>query len=72
MNELPKSPHSGHNTVDKNSMEQSAEQCQHPGEGTQIHGVEKVRPQGMKKQQTKQRNTSQQQNCRETLPDNTV
>jgi len=58
--------------VDKNSIEQSIEQCQHPGEGAYIHVVEQGRPQGMKKQQTKQRNTPQQQNCRKTLPDNTV
>jgi len=35
--------------VDKNSTEQSAAQCQHPAEGTHIHVVEQVRPQGMKK-----------------------
>ena len=39
-----------------------SKQCQHPGEGTHIHIVEQVQPQGMKKQRTKQRNTSQQQN----------
>jgi len=37
--ELPKSPHSDYNTVDKNSIEQSIEQCQHPGEGAHIHKV---------------------------------
>jgi len=35
-------------------IEQSIEQCQHPGKGTHIHIVEQVRPQGMKKQWTKQ------------------
>ena len=58
---LPKSPLSDHNRVDKNSIEQNIEQCQHPGEGTHIHVVEQVRSQGMKTQRTKQRNTSQQQ-----------
>ena len=43
-----------------NRIEQSIEQCQHPGEGTHIHAVEQIRPQGMKTQRTKQRNTSQQ------------
>jgi len=38
----PKSPNSDHNTVDKNSIEQNIEQCQHPGEGTHIHVVEEV------------------------------
>ena len=42
--QLSKSPHSDHNTVDKNSIAQSIEQCQYPGEGV----VEQVRPQGMK------------------------
>jgi len=51
--------------VDKNSIELSIEQCQHPGEDTHIHVVEQVRPQGMKKQRTKQRNTSQQQKLQE-------
>jgi len=51
--------------VDKNSVQQSIEKCQHPGEGTNIHGVEQVRPQGMKRQPTKQRNTSQQQELQE-------
>ena len=46
---LPKSPHSDHNTVDKNSIEQSIERCQHQGEGTHIHVVEQDRQQGMKK-----------------------
>jgi len=57
--QLPKSLHSDHNTVDKNSTEQNIEQCQHPTEGTHIHTVEQFRPQGMKKekQRTKQRNT---------------
>jgi len=41
------------------STEQHIAQCQHP-EGTHIYTVEMVRPQGMKKEQTKQRNTSQQ------------
>jgi hypothetical protein len=47
--QLPKNPHSDHNMVNKNSIGQSIEQCQHPGEGTHIHVVEQVRPQGMKK-----------------------
>ena len=47
--------------MDKNSLERSIEQCQHPAEGTHIHVVEQVRPQGIKKKRTKQRNTSQQQ-----------
>jgi hypothetical protein len=59
---LPKSPHSDHNTVNKSSTEQSIELCQHPGEGTHIHVVEQVRPQGIKKKRTKQRNKSQQLN----------
>ena len=46
---LPKSPHNDHNTVDKNSTEESIEQCQHPGEDTHIHVVEQARPRGMKK-----------------------
>ena len=45
---------SEHNTVDKKSTEQITEQCQHPGEGTHIHVVEQVRPQGTKKHRTKQ------------------
>ena len=61
----PKSPHSGHNTVDEYSIEQSVEQCQHPAEGAHIHDVKQVRPQGMKKQRAKQRNTSQQQKLQE-------
>jgi len=40
----------------------TCQQCQNPGEGTHIHVVEQVQPQGMKKQRTKQRNTSQQPN----------
>ena len=51
--QLPKSPRIDHNTVDK--IEQNIAWCQHPGEGTHIHVVEQVRPQGMKKQRTKQR-----------------
>jgi len=66
--QLPKSPHSDHNTVNKNSIGQSIEHCQHPGEGTHIHVVEQVQPQGMKKKQrTKQRNMSQQLNLQEKL-----
>jgi len=65
--QLPKNPHSDHNTVDKNSIEQSIEQCQHPGEGTHIHIVEQVRPQGMKRQRTKHRNTLQQQKLQENF-----
>jgi len=63
----PKSPHSGHNTVDEYSIEQSVEQCQHPAEGAHIHVVEQVRPQGMEKQRAKQRNTSQQQKLQENF-----
>jgi len=55
--------------MDKNGLEQSIEQYQHPGEGAQIH---EVRPQGMENQRTKQRNTSQQQKLQKTLPDSTV
>jgi len=51
--------------VSKNSIEQNIEQCQHPAEGTHIHVVEEVLPQGMKKQRTKQRNASQQQKMQE-------
>jgi hypothetical protein len=36
-------------TVNKNRTGQSIEQCQHPAEGTHIHAVEQVRPQGIKK-----------------------
>jgi len=53
-------------------MEQSIEQCQHPGEGMHIHVVEQDRPQGIIKQRAKQRNTSQQQKLQENLPDSTV
>jgi len=66
---LPKSPRSNHNTVDKNSIERSIKQCQHPGEGTHIHVVEQVRPQGMKNCNEIHHNNK---NCRKTLPDNTV
>jgi hypothetical protein len=38
-----------------------------PAEGTHIHAVEQVRPQGMKEQRTKQRNTSQQQKLQENF-----
>ena len=31
--------------MEKNNIEESIEQCQHPGEGTHIHVVEQVRPQ---------------------------
>ena len=48
-------------------MEQSIEQCQHPGEGMHIHVVEQDRPQGMIKQRAKQRNTSQQQKLQENF-----
>ena len=65
--QLPKSPHSDHNMEDKNTIEQSTEQCKHPEEGAHIHVVEQVRPQGMKKQWTKQRNTSQQQKLQENF-----
>jgi len=58
---LPKSPHGDHNTVSKNSTEQSIAQCQHPAGGTHIHVVEQVRPLGMKNNGKKQLNTSQQQ-----------
>jgi len=50
---LPKSPHSYHNTVNKNSIEQNIEQCQHPGKGAHIHFVEQARPQGLKKNSEK-------------------
>ena len=53
--------------MDRNGTEQSAEQCQHPAGGTHFHVVEQVRPQGMKKQRTKQRNTSQQQKPQENF-----
>jgi len=53
--------------VGKNSIEQNIAQCQHPAEGTHIHAVEQVRTQGMKKQRTKQRNTSQQQKLQENF-----
>jgi len=53
--------------VDENSIEQSIEQCQHPAEGAHIQVVEQVRPQGMKQQRTKQRNTSQQQKLQKTV-----
>ena len=53
--------------MDRNGTEQSAEQCQHPAGGTHFHVVEQVRPQGMKKQRTKQRNTSQQQKPKENF-----
>ena len=36
--------------MDKYSIEQNIEQCQHPAEGTHIQVLEQVRPQGMKKQ----------------------
>jgi len=51
---VTQTPHSDHNTVNKSSIGQSIEQCQHPREGTHIHAVEQVRPHGMKKQRTKQ------------------
>jgi hypothetical protein len=44
--------------MEKNNIEESIEQCQHPGEGTHIHVVEQVRPQGVKNKGIKQRNTS--------------
>ena len=53
--------------MDRNSAEQSAAQCQRATEGTHIHAVEQVRPQGMVKQRTKQLNTSQQQKLQENL-----
>ena len=53
--------------MDRNTIEQNIEQCQHPGEDTHIHIVEQVRPEGMEKQQTKQRNTSQQQKLQENF-----
>jgi len=59
--------------VEKNRIEQSIEQCQHPGEDTHIHVVEQARPEGMKKQRkqtTKYVTTTK--NCRKTLLDNTV
>jgi len=42
--QLPKRPHRGHNTVNKNS----GKQRQHPTEDTHIHSVEQDQPQGMK------------------------
>jgi len=69
---LPTSPHSDHNTVDKNSIEQNIEQCQHPAEGTHIHIVEQFRPQGMKKQRKNNEIRHNNKNCKKTLPDNTV
>ena len=50
---LPKSAHSGHNTVNKNSTGQSIKTVSHPAEVTHIDVVEQVQPQGMKKQRTK-------------------
>jgi len=55
--QLPKSQDSDHYTVDKYSVEQNIGQCQHPAEGTHIHVIQQVRPQGMKKTAKKQRNT---------------
>jgi hypothetical protein len=43
-----------------------------PRKGTHIHVVEQVQPQGMKKQRTKQRNTSQQQKLQLNFTDNTM
>jgi hypothetical protein len=51
--------------VDKDSIEQSIEQCQHPAEGTHIHAVEQVRPQGMK-------NNGQNNEIRVSLSDNLI
>ena len=42
--QLPKRPHRGHNTVNKNS----AKLRQHPREDIHIHSVEQDQPQGMK------------------------
>jgi hypothetical protein len=59
--------------VNKNSIRQSIEQCQHPGEGTHIHVVEQVQPQGMKKtvdKATKYVTTTK--SAGKTLPNSTV
>jgi hypothetical protein len=52
--QLPKSPQCSQHGEQK----QYRTKCQHPGEGTHIHAVEQVQPQGMKKQRTKERNTT--------------
>jgi len=69
---LPKSLRSDHNTVDKNSTEQSIAQCQHPAEGTHIHAAEQVRPRNERNngQNTEIRHNNN--NCRKTLPNNTM
>jgi len=46
--QLPKWPHRGHNTVNKNS----AKQRQHSREDIHIHIVEQDQPQGMKNRKT--------------------
>ena len=53
--------------VDRNRTEQSAEQCQHPGEGTHIHDVEQVRPQG-KKNNTQNNGKRHNKNCIKLYP----
>ena len=62
---LPKSAHSGHNTVNKNSTGQRIKTVSHPAEVTHIDVVEQVQPQGMKKQRTKKLNKSQQQSLQD-------
>jgi len=45
-------------------IEHSTEQCQHPGEGTHIHVVEQVRPQGMKNNGQNNEIRHNNKNCR--------